>query len=301
MCGGESRHIFSYGIKVMDAKYMDDDSLNVHGADWRRWIIENLERACDPLGMYDRMVEKVWTQNQAITALDAGMVLVGRNIEWKPSEPKLPATDLVRIIDRDISILARSDTPRAALIDGLLTQSECQDLISFAFDRGLKQSGVIDSETGNNIEHQARTSTSVSFKRGETPLIATLEERLSLLTDWPAERAEGLQILRYQPGQEYKPHFDAFPPDQVGGKLHLERGGQRVSTTVIYLSTPIGGGETAFPTSNLKFKPRVGGAIFFHDLDPLGRIEPSSLHAGNPVTEGEKIVATYWQRERKFT
>ena len=284
----------------MDARYLSDASLNAHGADWCQWIVENLERACDPLDMYDRMVEKVWNQNQAIAALDVGMVLMGRNSDWKPSAPVLPQTDLVRIGDRDISILARSEAPRAALFDGLLTQIECQELISFAFDRGLKQSGVVDDETGDNIEHQARTSTSVSLKRGETPLIAALEERLSLLTGWPADRAEGLQVLRYQPGQQYKPHFDAFRPDQAGGRRHLERGGQRVATTVIYLSTPIGGGETAFPTSSLKFKPRAGGAVFFHDLDPLGRIEPSSLHAGNPVTDGEKIVATYWQRESVF-
>lgn len=284
----------------MDAKYIGDASLNAHGADWRQWIVENLERACDPLDMYDRMVEKVWSQKQAIAALDVGMVLMGRNSDWKPTAPVLPQTDLVRIGDRDISILARSEAPRAALFDGLLTPSECHDLIRFAFDRGLKQSGVVDDETGDNIEHQARTSTSVSLKRGEIPLIAALEERLSLLTRWPADHAEGLQVLRYQPGQQYKPHFDAFRADLAGGRRHLERGGQRVATTVIYLATPVGGGETSFPTSNLKFKPRVGGAVFFHDLDPLGRIEPSSLHAGNAVTQGEKIVATYWQREGVF-
>jgi prolyl 4-hydroxylase len=284
----------------MDAKYIGDASLTAHGADWCQWIVDNLERACDPLDMYDRMVEKVWNQDQAIAALDAGMVLMGRNADWKPRAPILPSNDLVRIVDREISILARSESPRAALFDGLLTQCECQELISFAFDRGLLQSGVVDDETGDKIEHQARTSTSVSLKRGEIPLIAALEERLSLLTRWPADHAEGLQVLRYQPGQQYKPHFDAFRADQAGGRRHLERGGQRVATTVIYLTTPIGGGETAFPTRNLKFKPRAGGAIFFHDLDPLGRIEPSSLHAGNPVTEGEKIVATYWQLEGVF-
>ncbi len=284
----------------MDAKYTSDASLNVHGADWCQWIVENLERACDPLGMYDRMVEKVWSRDQAIAALDVGLVLSGRNADWKPSAPVLPATDLVRIADRDISILARSEAPRAALFDGLLSPDECQELIRFAFDRGLNQSGVVDDETGDTIEHQARTSTSVSLKRAETPLIASLEDRLSQLTGWPVERAEGLQVLRYQHGQQYKPHFDAFRPDLVGGRRHMERGGQRVATTVIYLATPTGGGETAFPASNLKFKPRTGGAVFFHDLDPLGRIEPTSLHAGNPVTEGEKIVATYWQREGVF-
>ena len=51
-----------------------------------------------------------------------------------------------------------------------------------------------------------------------------------------------------------------------------------------------------FPTSNLKIKPRVGGAVLFHNLDQLGKVDPSSLHAGNPVIEGEKIVATYWQK-----
>jgi hypothetical protein len=57
----------------MDGKYIGDASLTVHGTDWCQWIVVNLERACDPLDMYDRMVEKVWNQDQAIAALDAGM------------------------------------------------------------------------------------------------------------------------------------------------------------------------------------------------------------------------------------
>ncbi|MEY4256147.1 MAG: hypothetical protein RLZZ141_1374 [Pseudomonadota bacterium] len=274
--------------------------LSIHGADWYQWVIDNLERQCDPIGMYDRMVEKVWTHDQAILALDAAVQLTGRDPNWKPPAPVLPSQDWLQIGPRNVSVLLRSEKPRAALIDGLLSAEECQSLIEFAFSRGLRTSGVVDDLTGESVEHQARTSTSVSFKRGETPLIAELENRMTQLTSWPIERGEGLQILRYQHGQQYKPHLDAFRSDLEGGKRHLQRGGQRVATTVIYLASPVEGGETAFPNSALKMKPKVGGAVFFHDLDPLGRIDPTSLHAGNPVVEGEKIVATYWQREGAF-
>ena len=60
------------------------------------------------------------------------------------------------------------------------------------------------------------------------------------------ERGEGIQILHYLPGAEYKPHYDYFDPAQPGTASILRRGGQRVATLVMYLSEPArGGGTTA--------------------------------------------------------
>ena len=58
------------------------------------------------------------------------------------------------------------------------------------------------------------------------------------LLDWPLENGEGLQILRYRPGAEYKPHYDYFDPAEPGTPAILKRGGQRLASIVCYLNTP---------------------------------------------------------------
>jgi prolyl 4-hydroxylase len=30
--------------------------------------------------------------------------------------------------------------------------------------------------------------------------------------NWPVENGEGIQVLHYRPGAEYKPHYDYFDP-----------------------------------------------------------------------------------------
>ena len=112
------------------------------------------------------------------------------------------------------------------------------------------------------------------------------------------ENGEGLQILRYRPGAEYKPHYDYFDPAQPGSVPILKRGGQRVASLVTYLNTPTAGGATTFPDVALEVAPIRGNAVFFsYDRPhPVTR----SLHGGAPVLEGEKWVATKWLRQGRF-
>jgi len=46
--------------------------------------------------------------------------------------------------------------------------------------------------------------------------------------------------------------------------------------------------------------PPPGGAVFFRNLTAAFLPDPLTLHAGAPVEQGEKVVMTYWQRERDF-
>ena len=116
--------------------------------------------------------------------------------------------------------------------------------------------------------------------------------------NWPVENGEGLQILQYRPGAEYKPHYDYFDPNEPGTPTILKRGGQRVATVVMYLSEPAKGGGTTFPDVGLEVAPKRGNAVFFS----YDRPHPSThtLHGGAPVIEGEKWIATKWLRERRF-
>lgn len=279
---------------------MSADDLNTHGASWRQWILDNLKRGCLPNDMYLTMVKEVWAPDAALSALEAGQALLGRTTEGMQYFPSIAPGDRFEVDGANIEVLSRMERPRCSLIGGLLSPLECLELIAYANSKGLIASSVVDSATGQEVSHSGRTSRSVFMSRAETPLIDTLEKRLAKLTNWPLTHAEGLQVLSYEPGQQYKPHFDWFDPENPGSAIHLCHGGQRVSTTVIYLSAADIGGRTVFPNAGYEVSPPVGGAIFFRDVDALGKPDNMSLHAGTPVENGVKIVATYWQRESSF-
>jgi prolyl 4-hydroxylase len=179
----------------------------------------------------------------------------------------------------------------------LLTAQECDGLMAQATPR-LVRSETVDTATGGSEVHAARTSDGMFFERGETPLIDRIERRIATLLNWPLDRGEGLQILRYRPGAQYKPHNDYFDPEQPGTPKIVERGGQRVGTLVMYLNTPQQGGATVFPDAGLEVAPVRGSAVFFSYDRPHAITK--TLHGGAPVLAGEKWVATKWLRQGVF-
>jgi len=179
----------------------------------------------------------------------------------------------------------------------LLSAEECEGLIAAARVR-LARSLTVETRTGGEVLNVDRTSDGMFFERGENEIVARVEQRIAALLRWPLEFGEGLQILRYAPGAQYRPHYDYFDPNEPGTPTILKRGGQRVATLVMYLQEPEGGGATTFPDVGLEVAPARGCGVFFsYDRpDPVTR----TLHGGAPVLAGEKWVATKWLREREF-
>ncbi|MCZ2291513.1 MAG: 2OG-Fe(II) oxygenase [Burkholderiales bacterium] len=196
-----------------------------------------------------------------------------------------------------VQVLAVMQRPRLVVFGGLLDDAECDALVELARPR-LARSETVDTATGGSEVNAARTSDGMFFGRGETPLLTRIERRIAALLRWPIERGEGLQVLRYRPGAEYRPHHDHFDPERPGSAAVLARGGQRVATLVIYLASPDGGGATSFPDAGIEVAPVKGNAVFFAYEAPQPWTR--TLHGGAPVLGGEKWVATKWLRQRRF-
>jgi prolyl 4-hydroxylase len=133
------------------------------------------------------------------------------------------------------------------------------------------------------------------FERGENELCARIEARIAALLRWPIENGEDLQVLRYGPGGEFRPHHDYFDPAQPNTPAKVSCGGQRVATMIMYLASPVRGGATHFPQAGLSVASVKGNAVFFSYDRPHSVTR--SLHAGEPVLEGEKWAATKWLRQ----
>ncbi len=199
--------------------------------------------------------------------------------------------------DRRVQVVQTVKHPRIVVFGNLLSAEECEALIAAARQR-LSRSLTVETKTGGETLNVDRTSDGMFFERGENEVVQRIEARIATLLNWPLDFGEGLQILRYSPGAQYRPHYDYFDPKEPGTPTILRRGGQRVATLVMYLQEPEQGGATTFPDIGLEVAPVRGSAVFFsYDrADPATR----TLHGGAPVVAGEKWVATKWLRERTF-
>lgn len=183
-----------------------------------------------------------------------------------------------------------SESPHVTLFRGLFGADECAWLAEAAAPM-LEPAVVVDPATGRQSPDPVRICDSVGFTLPlENPAVHALNRRIAAATGTDVARGEPLQLLRYRPGGEYKPHFDAIP-----GFAN-----QRVLTLLVWLNEDFEGGETLFVKTGLKLKGRAGDAVLFRNADVDGRRDPASAHAGLPVTSGEKRIASRWIRARRY-
>jgi prolyl 4-hydroxylase len=271
----------------------------------RAWIVAQAESGFPPQEVLSAMLNSGWPEDVAMQALEVTLTehlqARGQPVPGRQPLPEPPLDDSpssVLVDGHEVKILATMMLPRVVVLGGLLTHAECDELVELSRQR-LVRSETVVNETGGSEVNYARTSDGMFFERGENPLCARIEERIAGLLNWPVSHGEGLQVLRYRPGAEYKPHHDYFDPVHPGTPTILSRGGQRVGTLVMYLNTPTKGGATTFPDVGLEVAPAKGNAVFFSYHMP--HVCTKTLHGGAPVIEGEKWVATKWLRERVFT
>jgi prolyl 4-hydroxylase len=272
----------------------------------RQWIIDQAKAGRSPDDVLKSMIDSGWTEDVAIEALEdtlQGFLKDHAKANGLPVPVPVPEPDLLDspgsvVVDgHEVKIVMTMRNPRVVVFGGLMTEAECDELVALARQR-LARSETVVTTTGASEVNVARTSEGMFFGRGENDVCKRIEARIATLLNWPLDNGEGLQILRYQPGAEYKPHYDYFDPAQPGTPTILKRGGQRVGTLVVYLNSPKRGGATTFPDVNLEVSPVKGNAVFFSYDRPHAMTR--TLHGGAPVLEGEKWVATKWMREGKF-
>jgi prolyl 4-hydroxylase len=183
-----------------------------------------------------------------------------------------------------------SEAPHVTLFRGLFSREECRYLVEAATPM-LEPSVVIDAATGRQRPDPVRISDGVGFTLPlENPAVHALGRRIAAASGTDVAQGEPLQVLRYRPGGEYKPHFDAIP-----GFAN-----QRILTMIVWLNEGYEGGETMFLKTGMKVKGRTGDALLFRNALADGMRDPDAAHAGLPVTRGEKLIASRWIRAGPF-
>lgn len=272
----------------------------------RSWIIAQAQAGHSAESVLQSMKASGWDEDVAVDAMETTL---RSHLDAQSAQPNLPPAvpvpepDVANAPlyldggDRQVAVLSVMAAPRIVVFGGLLSDEECDALMEAARPR-LRRSLTVATKTGGEEINADRTSQGMFFQRGESDLVRRIDARIAKLVNWPEVNGEGIQVLQYVAGTEYKPHYDYFDPAEPGTPTILQRGGQRVGTVVMYLSEPDNGGGTVFPDVQLTVAPKRGNAVFFS----YDRADPSTrtLHGGAPVTAGEKWIATKWLREREF-
>jgi prolyl 4-hydroxylase len=182
-----------------------------------------------------------------------------------------------------------SADPEVWHFPGLLTSAECGYLRAASGDQ-FEPSMVYDSAR-RLVRDEIRTSDGATIHwLIEDPAVVALNRRIAAVSNSQYEAGEALALLRYSPGQEYRPHFDF-----VRGAAN-----RRLLTALIYLNDDYEGGETRFVQTGLTVKGATGDVILFRNDGRDSGPNPLSEHAGMPVTNGVKYLATRWIRESRW-
>ncbi|GIP28611.1 2OG-Fe(II) oxygenase [Paenibacillus sp. J23TS9] len=205
------------------------------------------------------------------------------------SEVSILSIQSVYSIDNHIiTATVLNEEPLIMKFDHVLSDEECQALIESAASR-LEKSKLANKEVS-----QIRTSEGMFFDKNESLFITIIEDRISSLMQVPIAHAEGLQVLHYEPGQEFKEHYDFFGPNTPSSQNN------RISTLIMYLNDVEEGGETRLPNLGITVKPVKGSAVYFEYFYNNQTLNELTLHSGEPVIRGEKWVATQWMRKQRI-
>lgn len=191
---------------------------------------------------------------------------------------------------RQLPLETLSAEPSIHTIRKLLTPEECGYIRAMAGPL-LQPSFVVEPHTGRRIPHPVRTSSGMSFgPMSEDQIVHAINRRLAQVTGTQVDWGEPLHVLRYDPGQEYRPHIDALPGEA----------NQRHWTVLVYLNEEYEGGATRFDLAGVEFRGAQGDALIFRNVLDSGAADLRSRHAGLPVSSGTKWLATRWIRQARY-
>lgn len=292
------------GIAFIERKATDGDAeANLIVARW--WLYAS-DRPRDAIAAHRHLNAAAGKGNTEAVRLLANLIAAGIGCEADSSKA---IAMLKQVADRDgvaaaqVALLPQMMTeadalsatrdrfsaePSIELVRQLLLPGE-RDYIMRVATPVLKPSFVYEPGVEQGKADPIRKSEGAAFlPHDEDLVIQALNRRLALVTGTAVDQREALYVIRYLPGEEYRPHFDALP-----GLAN-----QRSKTAICYLNDDYEGGATSFPELGISARGAAGDVLIFTNVDADGRPDPRLRHAGEAVTAGIKWIATRWIRQR---
>jgi prolyl 4-hydroxylase len=180
-----------------------------------------------------------------------------------------------------------SADPHIEVVQGLFSHEECR-YIQLLGNPRMEPSMIYAANGGRMLDPYRDSDNMVVTPMAEDLVIQTINRCIAEASGTDYGCGEPLHVLRYRPGQQYRPHHDAL------AEAPAEK--RRFATALIYLNDAYEGGETHFPEVGVTVRGAVGDMLIFHNLTGDKQPDPRMTHAGLPVIRGEKWLATRWIR-----
>ncbi|SHM88533.1 2OG-Fe(II) oxygenase [Flavobacterium saccharophilum] len=139
----------------------------------------------------------------------------------------------------------------------------------------------------------SETSHQIWFTDRLNEQLDNLEKKIELLFKVEKAYLEPWQALKYPQYGKVDYHLDA-------GYWQNDKGGERIFSFLLYLTTPESGGETHFRAHNLKIDAISGNMLVWNNLLSSGNVNHAMIHSGMPLYKGEKICLISWSRQNKY-
>ena len=189
----------------------------------------------------------------------------------------------------------------------VLTNEECDCIIKNS-KKDLKESVVYkDGFTRKEADPNIRISKTAWLDKDNSEndlrqVIDKLENIASFITKYPIVNQEKIQVVNYEKGGYYNPHYDACNMLDIDSKINMNgSSGQRVYTFLIYLNDNLEGGSTYFTKIDKHIKPKKGMAILFRNINNNNSdFHELSEHTGTVIKNGEKWICNIWVHENNY-
>lgn len=272
---------------------------------WKNWTTENLNLGVPPAKIFETLISNEFDVKDIES-------IMGRSSDknLKPVRNSNLSSNIISTsysVEGASKIVVKDNKLELYQIDNFLTKDECDKLVKLIKSDMTKSSVSIANKAEGYIDDSVRTSSTCNLVRSRSDVVKVVDNKILECLGIHESRGESIQGQHYDKTQEFKQHTDTFAPNSEEYKLHCERrGGQRTWTFMIYLNNTKSGGDTKFnfikdeSDKDIYFKPKMGTAVVWNNLNLDGTPNRFSMHQGCPVTTGTKTIITKWFRERKI-
>lgn len=183
-----------------------------------------------------------------------------------------------------------SSDPYIALFPQLFSSAECRYLVVLGTP-WLEKASVLGLDGQPRMDGVRDAECCSIPNLAEDLVVQAINRTIAVATGTKPGWGEPLNILRYSPGQQYKPHHDGTGSDNVS---------VRNLTALIWLNDDYEGGATDFPKIDVRVRGGVGDMLVFRNVRDNGEFDERMIHAGLQVTSGIKWMASRWIRGKDY-
>ncbi|XP_044314440.1 prolyl 4-hydroxylase subunit alpha-1 [Drosophila rhopaloa] len=177
--------------------------------------------------------------------------------------------------------------PDINVYHGMLNSKQIYSIFVEADKEEMVRSAV-SGEGGKRTVRDLRVSQQ-TWLNYESPVMKSVSRIIQFVSGFDMAGAEYMQVANYGVGGQYEPH-----PDYFEVNLPENFKGDRISTSMFYLSDVEEGGYTVFTNLNVFLPPVKGAMVMWHNLHRSLDVDVRTLHAGCPVIVGSKRIGNIW-------